>query len=143
MAASTDEDAIVRLLLKQLQDHGVNVPGDRLRQAVRRVLAAPSLGCFLLACHGDEVIGAAYVSLMWSMEHTGRCAWLEELYVSPPYRGHGTGRSLLRSALQKAVSLGCTAVDVEVDSNHARAESLYQREGFVSLSRNRWTKRLP
>jgi GNAT superfamily N-acetyltransferase len=143
MASSIDEDAVVRLLLEQLEDHGVDVPSDHLRQAVERVLADPSLGCFLLACHGDEVIGVAYVSLMWSMEHAGRCAWLEELYVSPPYRGRGAGRSLLRSALQKAVSLGCTAVDVEVDSNHARAESIYQREGFVSLSRNRWTKRLP
>jgi len=37
---------------------------------------------------------------------------------------------------------GCLAIDLEVDSDHARAERLYQREGFVGLARRRLAKRL-
>jgi GNAT superfamily N-acetyltransferase len=141
-ATPADEDGIVRLMRKQLEEHGIDTVGDRLGEAVRRVLADDSLGCFLVACHSDSVVAIAYLSFIWSMEHAGPCAWLEELYVLPEHRGHGIGRSLVQSVLREARARDCAAVDVEVDASHTRAEHLYRREGFTSLSRSRWVKTL-
>jgi len=34
------------------------------------------------------------------------------------------------------------AIDLEVDADHVRVESLYQRFGFRPLSRSRWARKL-
>jgi GNAT superfamily N-acetyltransferase len=76
------------------------------------------------------------------LEHGGLVAWLDELFVLPEHRGRGIGRALLRRALEVANEKGCRALDLEVDFEHAQAERLYRREGFVSLPRGRWARRL-
>ena len=141
-AAQADVDEIVRLMRAQLAEHGIDVPGDRLREAVEGVFADPGRGCFLLADEGRQAVGIAYLSFQWSMEHGGGCVWLEELYVLPECRERGIGGLLLNGALQEARARGCRAVDLEVDESHRRSESLYERAGFVRLPRNRWVKQL-
>jgi GNAT superfamily N-acetyltransferase len=84
----------------------------------------------------------AVLAFAWALEHGGLVAWLDELFVVPERRGGGMGRELLRRALEVARERGCRAVDLEVDSEHARAERLYERERFASLSRKRWVRRL-
>ena len=142
VGTQADVEEIVRLMRAQLQDHGIGVPGNRLRKAVEGVFADPGRGCFLLAEETQRAVGIAYLSFQWSMEHGGRCVWLEELYVPPECRGRGIGGLLLSSALEQARARRCSAVDLEVDASHRRSESLYERAGFVRLPRNRWVKQL-
>jgi GNAT superfamily N-acetyltransferase len=87
-------------------------------------------------------VGVAYVSFQWSLEHGGKAAWLEELYVLPDLRGGGLGTALLQAALDQAREEECAAVDLEVDGDHRRAETLYRRHGFEPLERARWVRRL-
>jgi len=101
-----------------------------------------NLGFFLLARAGEQSIGVADVAFTWTLEHGGKSAWLDELYVAPEYRGKGIGAALLRAALETAQRSGCAAVDLEVDEAHARAENLYKREGFEPLHRTRWVKKI-
>jgi ribosomal protein S18 acetylase RimI-like enzyme len=77
----------------------------------------------------------------WRVRGT-RSAWLDELYVLPDCRGRGVGRALLEQAVTAAREMGCAAMDLEVDQEHARAERLYARTGFQSLARSRWVKYL-
>ena len=96
----------------------------------------------MIAKKGSDPIGAAYVAFTWSLEHGGKCAWLEEMYVSPEWREQGFGAALLNEVCERARSSGCSAIDLEVDKEHARAADLYQRERFKPLARDRWVKRL-
>ena len=91
----------------------------------------------------DRDQDTAALSFVWSIEHGGRSAWLDELYVSPGARGHGVGTQLLRDALGTATEAGAVAVDLEVDVDHQRAAKLYEREGFATLPRARWVRTLP
>ncbi len=84
----------------------------------------------------------AYVSFTWTLEHGGKSAWLEELYIVPAERNRGVGRAMLATVLQQANAADCAAVDLEVDTTHARAGPLYAREGFTPLSRARWVRAL-
>jgi GNAT superfamily N-acetyltransferase len=84
----------------------------------------------------------ADVAFTWTLEHCGKSAWLDELYVVPEYRGKGIGAALLRAALEAAQRSGCAAVDLEVDEAHARAENLYVQAGFRPLGRSRWVKKI-
>lgn len=76
------------------------------------------------------------------MEHGGRVAWLDELFVVADGRGRGVGRALLVDVIEVARRAGCRAIDLEVDVEHGRAEHLYEREGFERLARRRWARRL-
>jgi ribosomal protein S18 acetylase RimI-like enzyme len=49
---------------------------------------------------------------------------------------------MLLAARKRARELGCAAMDLEVDSEHARAAHLYGRDGFEKLHRERWVRRL-
>jgi GNAT superfamily N-acetyltransferase len=133
---------VLRLLSGQFTELEIAVPAERLAQAVDGVLGDGSRGVFLLALHARESIGVAYLSYQWTLEHGGKIAWLEELYIEPRFRSLGLGRELLAATLDHARSVGCLAVDLEVEQAHPRAANLYRREGFVPLGRSRFYRRL-
>jgi GNAT superfamily N-acetyltransferase len=138
----SDHAAARTLLAAQLEEHHISTAP--LDAALEGALADPSRALVLLAEDDatDEAIGVAYLAFNWTLEHGGRCAWLEELYVVPARRDAGVGTALLDAAFREAKAHGCLAVDLEVDADHARVESLYARSGFRRHARARWFKRL-
>jgi len=140
LAAHDDREALTSLLRTQLEEHDIEMPAERLAAAIDGVLADPSRGVFLVARDDGAVVGVAYLSFIWSLEHGGRSAWLEELYVRPASRQKGLGRALLLAACELAHRERCAAVDLEVETSHARAANLYIREGFHPQRRTRWVR---
>ena len=138
IAKTKDLDLILPLILDQFSEHSIQMDREKLKNSIRKVLAGDQLGFFLTARTGPSLAGLAYVAFTWTLEHGGRSAWLEELYVKPELRKKGIGRKLLVTVLARAASLGCEAIDLEVDRNHSQAENLYRREGFTRLTRARW-----
>jgi len=134
--------SISDLMARQLAEHAIEIAREALLSAIDGVFADERRGFFLLATQDAEAAGVAYVSLTWSLEHGGKSAWLEELYVLPRWRDQGIGTILLNSALEEARVRGCAALDLEVESAHSRAENLYARHGFERRSRSRWVKML-
>jgi GNAT superfamily N-acetyltransferase len=138
LATLDDTDDIARLMAAQLEEHHIAFRHDAMKDAVRGVIEEPSRGAFLLALHRHRPVGLAYVAYIWSLEHGGRSAWLEELYVVPAMRSRGVGTRLLRETMAQASAAGCAAIDLEVDAGHARAARLYSREGFRAHRRARY-----
>jgi GNAT superfamily N-acetyltransferase len=134
-------EAACRLLLSQFDEHGVGLAADEVREAARALLVQPGLGSVLLA-YDPTPVGIAVLAYTWTLEHGGRVAWLDELFVAPEHRGRGVGVAMLRRAVEVARQAGCRAVDLEVDARHDRAEHLYEREGFCRVGRNRWVRKL-
>jgi GNAT superfamily N-acetyltransferase len=141
-AGPEDTGLVLPLVLNQFSEHSIPLEKERLENSIQKVLADDRLGFFLVAWAGRSVAGFAYVALTWSLEHSGRSAWLEELYVRPELRNQGIGRRLLDEVLDRAAGLGAGAVDLEVDRDLARAENLYRRNGFAVLPRARWVRNL-
>jgi GNAT superfamily N-acetyltransferase len=129
-ATSADMDPIARLLVEQFDEHDIQTSGEVLEQAIAAILQNEGLGLFLVARDGGDVIGLAVLSFAWTLEHGGKSAWLDELYVIPEHRGRGVGRELLDRVMGEARVLGCKAIDLEVEEAHRRVEHLYQREGY-------------
>lgn len=141
IATADDRAAVLALLGAQYAEHDIAIPAT-LASAVDQLLAQPTLGRLLLASDGDEAVGVAYLSFIWSLEHGGHSGWLDELYVVPARRGAGLGRALLLAVCDLAANEGCIAIDLEVEASHARAANLYAREGFRPHQRARWVKTL-
>jgi len=137
-----DRQDILDLLQAQLDEHGARVGIARLARTVDAVLDQPELGFLHVARTRTGVVGVAYVSMVWSLEHAGRSAWLEEIYVDPEHRLQGVGTELLHAVVERARRLGCAAMDLEVDADHARAEGLFERAGYRRLPRARWVRLL-
>ena len=141
-ATLADKNVLVDLMQKQFLEHKIPYSLGILEAAVREMITRDSLGIILVAKDDDHVIGLAAISFAWTLEHGGKSAWLDELYVLPEYRGVGVGSLLVDSVLVEAEREGCLAVDLEVEAEHRRVEQLYARKGFGRLDRSRWVKQI-
>lgn len=141
-ADARDVAAVVALLARQLDEHDIALAPDALERTVRTLLDDASLGRVLVACADGEVAGVAVLSFLFTLEHGGPAAWLDELYVGDAHRARGIGERLVAAALGVARERGCAALDLEVEPGHDAAERLYQRLGFRRHRRVRWVRRL-
>jgi len=140
LARPRDREAVLVLLLAQLDEHGIATPPAAIACALDGLMADAQRGAVLVATVDGRVAGIAALSAMWTLEHGGPAMWLDELYVEPSQRGRGIGRALLAAAGDAARGRGARTLDLEVDAAHARAERLYAREGFRRLERTRWVR---
>ena len=142
LAGEGDLDTVTELLVVQLREHDVATPADAIRRAAARVLGDPERGRIFVACVGGPPVGIAALSFAWPLEHGGRSAWLEELYVVPAHRGRGIGRALLLAACDAAAAAGAVAVDLEVDAGHGRARTSTRARLSARCRAGRWVRRL-
>ena len=85
----------------------------------------------VLLANGDE--GFSMLRLRPS-PYTGKPeAYLQELYVIPPRRGNGIGRSLLDATMDAAREAGATGIDLNTGSTDTAARMLYISAGFTNL----------
>jgi GNAT superfamily N-acetyltransferase len=141
-ATEAELDTLLQLLGEQFDDHDIEITPPLLRQAMAQVFHSDHWGLFLVARKGGEPIGVAAVAFSWTLEHAGKTAWLDELYVRPEHRGRGVGTALIERVIEEAQAQGCRAIDLEVEQAHRRAERLYARHGFQPLARSRWVRLL-
>ena len=141
-ATTADLAPILQLLHTQLQEHGIVLTSQALERATRGLIEDHSLGRILAARLDGELVGVAVISFLWTLEHGGPAAWLDEVYVEPARRGHGIGKQLIEAAMQVARDNGCIALDLEVDAGHEAAERLYERMQFRRHRRVRWVRML-
>jgi GNAT superfamily N-acetyltransferase len=141
-ATRTDCAPLAKLMRAQFREHHIRLSGDAIAHVIDGALQRPAWARLLVATSGGKPVGFAALSFMWTYEHGGRSAWLDELYVKPAHRGRGIGRELLHAAYRVAAKAGAAALDLEVDAGHRDAERLYAREGFHALGRRRWSRRL-
>ncbi|XP_053574381.1 thialysine N-epsilon-acetyltransferase isoform X2 [Bombina bombina] len=65
---------------------------------------------------------------------TGRTLHLEDLYVSPQYRGKGLGKELMKSVAQVALKSGCSQIHLSVLKWNTPAITLYKSLGAQNLT---------
>jgi ribosomal protein S18 acetylase RimI-like enzyme len=141
-ATLADREILIDLTHRQFIEHEIMYTAEILDSAIEEMLAKEGLGILLIAIENSQVIGFAVISFSWTLEHGGKSAWLDELYVLPEYRGRGVGSMLVGKVIEAAKKEGCKAIDLEVEEDHRRAERLYERKGFERLTRSRWAKSL-
>ena len=102
VAGRTDREALRALLGAQLREHGIPLERAALGRAIDGLIERPERGRLLLAERSGRPLGVAALSFVWTLEHGGLSAWLDELYVEPEARGGGTGTALLEAAIAAA-----------------------------------------
>lgn len=128
-ARLSDLEAVYGLVQMQMTEHHIPANG-RLEKAVRQVLADQTYGFILVAEIAGEIVGFTYISLIWSLEHAGLSAWMDELFVLPEQRNRGIGQQLIDASMQACEDRKLRAIDLEVEHGHEDVVRLYQRNDF-------------
>ena len=143
-ATCADVDAVVKLIEAYWRyDNIGSFDEPRIATQVRELLAKPHLGRVWLAFVDDDIQGYLICTFVYSFEHGGLMAEVDELFVRERARGHGCGRRLIEHAVAELAASGCRALQMQVADGNLEAQRFYSRLGYSERAGYRlWIKRL-
>jgi GNAT superfamily N-acetyltransferase len=97
---------------------------------LERLCADPLLGSGWVATANGVTVGYLLAVYVFSLEHLGLTAEIDEFFVLPSARGNGIGVSLLRQAEDEFVRRGCTNVSLQLGRGNDRARVFYRAHGY-------------
>jgi GNAT superfamily N-acetyltransferase len=132
LPASTDDLDVLLPMVEQYWRFE-NIEGFdavRMRALLTRVLDDPSLGRAWLARVYDEPAGYLLAVYVFSLEHQGLTAEIDEFFIVPQHRGVGLGSHLLSAAEAQFRIEGCTNVSLQLGRSNESARKFYRQHGF-------------
>ncbi len=100
-------------------------PSPWSERSFRSELSNRDAHYFVVEC-GEEVVGFGGYWAILDEAHITTVA------IAPPFQGQGLGRKLVEHLLTDASQRGITCATLEVRSSNTRAQTLYERLGFVA-----------
>jgi GNAT superfamily N-acetyltransferase len=116
--------AIVALLNAAFAMERAFVEHDRT--SIEEITRYRETGTFFVV----DAEAGALTSCMY-LEQRGDRMYLGMLAVDPSRQGKGLGRQMIAAAEQRAVSLGCIALDIRIVNLRAELPPFYRSLGFV------------
>ena len=103
----------------------------RVASLLKRVLSDSKLGHAWLATVDGAPAGYLLAVYVFSLEHQGLTAEIDELFVVPQYRGLGLGGRLLETAEETFRGSGCTNVSLQIGRDNNEARAFYRAKGYA------------
>lgn len=102
----------------------------RVRTQLERMCADPSLASGWIAHSRGQSVGYLLAVYVFSLEHLGLTAEIDEFFVLPSARGRKIGDGLLKAAEAEFVRRGCTNVALQLGRGNDRARVFYRAHGY-------------
>ena len=133
--AEASSDAVASIasfnIAMALETESLELEADRVNKGVAAVIDDPSLGFYLVARLGDEIIGCLLVTQEWSDWRNGMFWWIQSVYVAPAHRGRGVYRRLYHEVVKRAMSDGrICGVRLYVEQENRIARRVYDALGM-------------
>jgi len=105
---------------------------DRVRvgRELQRACADPALAGAWIATLRGQAAGYLLAVYVFSLEHLGLTAEIDEFFVLASARGQGLGDALLRAAETEFKRRGCTNVSLQLGRGNDAARAFYRRHGY-------------
>lgn len=113
------------------------IPGfdpQRVTSELERLFSEPNLGAGWIASADGSVVGYLLAVYVFSLEHLGVTAEIDEFFVSPSQRGTGVGAELLKVAESEFARLGHTNVALQLARHNDAARAFYVARGYAPRS---------
>ena len=144
VAAAPREGGRLAAAVRRFHGESGREVGPAQAMAVHALCSDPSLGrAWLLADGRNRDVGYALAYWRHSIDHGGRVAVLDDLWIEPDLRGRGLGRRLMEAVLADMSASGARAVVVEADPADAPAMAFYARLGFAAAGTPLLARTLP
>jgi ribosomal protein S18 acetylase RimI-like enzyme len=86
-------------------------------------------GIWLIYCD-QQAVGYIVLCSGFSIEFSGKDAFIDEFYIRPEFRGQGLGKQTLEFIKTEAKNRGIMAIHLEVAKTNPYADWLYARSNF-------------
>ena len=104
---------------------------QRIEALLRGLLSAPERGgCWVAEAEGG-VCGYLLAVFMFSLEHGGLMAEIDELFVSHDMRSAGVGAAMVAAAERDLAGRGLVRLQLQLGVDNAGARRFYERRGFL------------
>jgi ribosomal protein S18 acetylase RimI-like enzyme len=97
-------------------------------------LSHSTLGAGWIATVESAPAGYLLAVYVFSLEHLGVTAEIDEFFVSPSHRGSGIGAALLETAEAEFTRAGLTNVSLQLARNNDAARRFYHAHGYGNRS---------
>jgi len=129
----------IAMLLPLIADywHFENISGfdaGRVRKQLLRLLSEPKLGSGWIATVEGAAASYLLAVFVFSLEHLGLTAEIDEFFVVPSQRKRGAGAALLRIAEAEFERAGCTNVALQLSRSNDPARDFYRRRAYRERS---------
>jgi GNAT superfamily N-acetyltransferase len=104
----------------------------RVAVELSRMLSEPNLGAGWIAVAEGGIVGYLLGVYVFSLEHLGLTAEIDEFFVLPSKRGNGIGAKLLEFAEDDFLRSGCTNVSLQLSRDNVFARTFYFRHGYAA-----------
>jgi ribosomal protein S18 acetylase RimI-like enzyme len=126
-----DIPALLRLVEEYWIFEGISgFDPARVTIQLERLLADPTLGNGWIASAGHDAAGYLIAVYVFSLEHLGLTAEIDEFFVLPSFRGRDIGSELLKVAEAEFVRRKCTHVSLQIGRGNDRARAFYREHGY-------------
>lgn len=102
----------------------------RVTKELQRLCADPSLGSGWIAFVEGKSVGYLLAVYVFSLEHLGLTAEIDEFFVLPSFRGREIGSELLQVAENEFIRRQCTNVSLQLGQENDRARAFYRANGY-------------
>lgn len=103
----------------------------RVGRELERAVTDPKLASGWIAFARGEPVGYLLAVYVFSLEHLGLTAEIDEFFVLPSARGKGVGDALLKLAEAEFVRRGCTNVALQLGKSNDGARAFYRSQGYA------------
>lgn len=131
------EDIPVLLPLVEAYWHFEKIQGfepKSLSEQLQRLISTPTLGTGWLVEIDQTAVGYLLVVYVFSLEHRGITAEIDEFFIAQDYRAGGIGEELLRLVEEKCIFDGCTNISLQLSRKNQSARAFYHRMGYSERS---------
>jgi GNAT superfamily N-acetyltransferase len=130
-AVPTDVEALLPMVEQYWRFEAIEgFDAARMRSLLARVLEDASLGRIWLTTVYGEPAGYLLAVYVFSLEHQGLTAEIDEFFVLAAHRGLGLGQQMLAAAEAQFRIEGCTNVSLQLGRSNEAARKFYRRHGF-------------
>jgi GNAT superfamily N-acetyltransferase len=102
----------------------------RVETLLDDLLAAPERGACWVAEADGRLCGYLLAVFMFSLEHGGLMAEIDEIFVSPDMRSAGVGALMVARAERDLAGRGLMRLQLQLGIDNHRARRFYERHGF-------------
>jgi len=102
----------------------------RIETLLGNLISAPERGACWVAEAEDGVCAYLLAVFMFSLEHGGLMAEIDEVFVSPEVRSAGVGAAMVATAERDLAGRGLVRLQLQLGVDNHGARRFYERLGF-------------
>ena len=131
-ATHLDIPELVELLNSLFEQEAEFEPNSETQsKALSKIILDSKIGIILIAKDDDKILGMVNLLFTESTALGCKVALLEDMVVLSSSRGEGIGSQLIDYAISEAKKAGCKRITLLTDIENTKAQSFYQKKGFV------------